>query len=224
MTGYSLLLLAHLVLFAYWLGGDIGVFYSAFSVSDPNLSKDSRRTALKIMLWIDMVPRYCLVTTLVVGITMASMMGWFVVPDGVLPVLWIADAAWLWMVWAIHHHQGRPLAETLRRIDLAVRFVVIAAMLGIGIAGLAGMGPINQPWLASKAVLYALLVGSGLMIRVKIAPFIPAFGEVMRADGPVPAAEARLAASMASVRPFVWFIWAGLVAVAYLGAVKPPLG
>jgi hypothetical protein len=224
MTAYSLLLLAHLVLFAYWLGGDIGVFYSAYSVCDPKLSKESRTTALKIMMWVDMVPRYCLVSILVVGITMAGMMGWFALPNGVVPALWIGGAAWLWMVWAIHHHQGKPLAETLRRIDFAVRIVVILAMVGLGLAGLAGAGPINQPWLALKALLFGLLVGSGLMIRVMIAPFGPAFGEIMRSAGPAPDAEARLAAAMARARPFVVTIWIGLVAMAYLGAVKPPLG
>jgi hypothetical protein len=224
MTGYSLLLVAHLVLFAYWLGGDIGVFHSVSSVGDPSLSKDSRRTALKIMLWIDMVPRYCLVSMPVVGITMASIMGWFVVTSAVLPVLWIAGAVWLWMIWAIHHYQGKALAETLRKIDFGVRIVVIATMIGLGAAGLAGMGPINQPWLALKSIVFGLLVFCGLMIRVKIGPFVPAFAEIMRAPGPAPDAEARLSAAMRRVRPFVYAIWAGLVVAAYLGAVKPPIG
>ena len=34
---YFLLKLAHILLFVYWLGGDIGVFYSAFSVRDRTL-------------------------------------------------------------------------------------------------------------------------------------------------------------------------------------------
>ena len=36
---------SYFLLFAYWLGGDIGVFYSAFQVRDRNLSVEVRRTA-----------------------------------------------------------------------------------------------------------------------------------------------------------------------------------
>jgi hypothetical protein len=223
MGEYPLLLLAHLVLFAYWLGGDVGVFYSSFRVCDPALTREARLAALGIMLWVDMVPRYCLVLTVPVGLSLSAMLGWWPLPRGALPVVWLASAAWLWMVWAIHHFQGRPLAETLRRVDFAVRVVVIVAMVGIGAAGLAGAGPIAQGWLAAKALLFGLLVLCGLLIRIAIQPFGPAFAEIVR-HGSTPDAEARLSGSIRRARPFVVLIWIGLVAMAYLGAVKPPLG
>jgi hypothetical protein len=224
MTEYSLLLVLHLVLFAYWLGGDIGVFYSSYSVCNPKLSKDARVTALKIMGWVDMVPRYCLVLMLPVGLSLAATLGFWAVPSGLVPAVWGLALAWLWMVWAIHHYQGQPLAATLRRIDFAVRVVVIVTMLGAGLAGFAGAGPINQPWLAAKAVLFGLLVFCGLMIRVMAQPFGPAFAEIMKSAGPAPDAEARLDGAMQRARPFVVMIWIGLVAMAYFGAVKPALG
>jgi hypothetical protein len=220
MTEYSLLLLAHLVLFAYWLGGDVGVFYSSYRVCDASLSKEARLTALKIMSWVDMVPRYCLVLILPVGVSLAATMGWWSARAGAVPMLWVLCAVWLWMVWAIHHHQGKPLAETLRRIDFAIRVLVIVGMVGYGLAGLAGGGAIDQPWLAAKTLLYGLLVFCGLMIRVMAQPFGPAFAEIMR-SGSAPEAEARLNAAMNRARPFVVLIWIGLVAMAYLGAVKP---
>jgi hypothetical protein len=223
MTEYSLLLVAHLVLFAYWLGGDIGVFYSSYQVCNPSLSKEARSTALKIMMWVDMVPRYCLVLMLPVGVSLAATLGFWRTQPGLVAVLWVLAGVWLWMVWAIHHHQGKPLAETLRRIDLGIRVLVILAMLGAGVAGFAGHGPINQPWLAVKAILFALLVFSGLMIRVMIAPFGPALVEIMT-KGSTPDAEARLDGAMSRARPFVVMIWIGLVAMAYFGALKPALG
>jgi hypothetical protein len=222
MTEYSLLLLAHLVLFAYWLGGDIGVFYSSYRVCDASLTKEARLTALKIMGWVDMVPRYCLVLMLPVGVSLSATMGWWHTREGVVPVVWVLSGLWLWMVWAIHHHQGKPLAETLRRIDFGIRVLVILAMVGYGVTGLVGGGPINQPWLAAKALLYGLLVLCGLMIRVMAQPFGPAFAEIMR-SGSTPDAEARLNGAMNRARPFVVLIWIGLVAMAWLGAVKPSL-
>jgi hypothetical protein len=222
MTEYSLLLLAHLVLFAYWLGGDVGVFYSSYRVCDASLSKEARLTALKIMSWVDMVPRYCLVLMLPVGLALSATMGWWDVREGVVPTMWVLSGLWLWMVWAIHHHQGKPLAETLRRIDFGIRALVILAMVGYGVTGLAGGGPINQPWLAAKALLYGVLVFCGLMIRIMAQPFGPAFADIMRA-GSTPEAEARLNGAMNRARPFVVLIWIGLVAMAWLGADKPSL-
>jgi hypothetical protein len=223
MTEYSLLLLAHLVLFAYWLGGDIGVFYSSFRVCDPALSREARTTALKIMAWVDMVPRYCLVLILPTGLALAATMGVWETREGVVPVVGLLCGLWLWMVWAIHHFQGRPLAETLRRIDFGIRVLVILSMVGYGVAGLAGHGPINQGWLAAKVLLYGLLVFCGLMIRVMAQPFGPAFAEIARA-GSTPEAERRLNGAMQRARPFVIAIWVGLVVITYLGAVKPAFG
>jgi len=223
MDAYPLLLLAHLLLFAYWLGSDIGVFYSSYRVCDASLSRDARLTALRIMGWIDMVPRYCLVLMVPFALSLTAAMGFWRLAPTALAALWAASAGWLWMVWAIHHHQGTPLAETLRRIDYAVRIVAIAALVGVGLAGLLGVGPLQAPWLAAKALLFGLLVGCGLMIRVTAKPFGPAFAEIMR-SGSTADAEARLNGAMNRARPFVVAIWIGLVLMAYLGAVKPALG
>lgn len=220
---YSLLLVAHLVLFAYWLGGDVGVFYSSYRVCDPALGKEARLTALRIMMWVDMIPRYCLVTIFPVGLSIAALLGWWTTPPGFVPAVWVFSAAWLWMVWANHHYQGRPLAETLRKVDLVVRIAVIAGLLYVGVSGLAGSGPVNQPWLAAKLVLFAALIFCGLMIRVMIGPFGPVFGRIMQA-GSTPELELQLTRTMNRARPFVVAIWIGLVAMAYLGALKPALG
>lgn len=220
MTEYALLLLAHLVLFAYWLGGDIGVFYSSYYVCDASLTREARLAALKIMSWVDMVPRYCLVLMVPVGVTLTATLGMWTLPPGALPALWLVSVGWLCMVWAIHHYQGQPLATTLRRIDFGIRVLVIATMVGVGAAGLAGYGPLLQPWLAAKALLFGVLVFCGLMIRVMVQPFGAAFAEIMR-SGSTADAEARLSGAMNRARPFVVLIWIGLVVTAYLGAVKP---
>ena len=222
MIEYSLLLLAHLVLFAYWLGGDIGVFYSSYRVCDANLTKEARLTALKIMGWVDMVPRYCMVLILPVGLALAATMGWWEASAAFVAGAWAFALVWLALVWSVHHFQGRKLAETLRRFDLALRVVLIATLLTIGTLGLNDAGPIQsgQHWLALKVVIFGLLVFCGLMIRITAAPFGPAFARIMR-EGSSPEAEAQLNGAMNKARPFVVLIWIGLVINAYLGALKP---
>ena len=76
MLTYNLFLLAHVLLFVYWLGGDIGVFYSSRYVADPSLSVEARTTALRIMAWIDEIPRICLVMILPVGVMLGYEAGW----------------------------------------------------------------------------------------------------------------------------------------------------
>lgn len=224
MTAYELLLLAHVVLFAYWLGADVGVFYSSYRVCDPTLGREARLTALRIMAWIDMIPRYCLVVILPVGLSLAIMLGaWRGTPGWVEAAVWVAAAAWLWLVRAVHDAEGRPLGARLRRIDLAVRVVAVALLVGTGVAGLLGAGPATAPWLAAKVLIFGLLVFCGLMIRLAIRPFGPALARLV-AEGSTPALEAELAGSMRRARPFVVAIWIGLVLEAWLGIAKPALG
>ena len=44
-TTHALALLAHLLLFVYWLGGDLGVFYSSRFVVDATLTREARLVA-----------------------------------------------------------------------------------------------------------------------------------------------------------------------------------
>ena len=67
MFAYDLALLVHLVLFAYWLGGDLGVFYTSGYVVDDTLPVKTRQTAARIMLHLDLVPRICMALMLTSG-------------------------------------------------------------------------------------------------------------------------------------------------------------
>ncbi len=66
-AAHAIALVAHLLLFVYWLGGDLGVFYSSRFVVDPGRSREARLTAAKIMLDLDLIPRICMSLTLTVG-------------------------------------------------------------------------------------------------------------------------------------------------------------
>ena len=111
----------HVLLFAYWLGADIGVFYSARVVRDSSLGIEARRTALRILGWIDQIPRYCLVLMLPVGYGLAASFGAAQLRVADFVVMWLIALIWLGMVWTIHAQQGSALGQRLRRIDLIWR-------------------------------------------------------------------------------------------------------
>jgi hypothetical protein len=220
---YALLKLLHVLLLVYWLGGDIGVFYSAGFVRDPGVSLEGRRMALRIMLWVDMLPRYCLVLMVPVGFSLAFELGVVRIPGALLAAIWVVALAWLVNVYAIHHAQGTPRGERLRRIDLVWRVLVVVVLLASAFAGLAGRGYVLSGWLAAKFLVFGLLVFCGLMIRVTGAPLGPALRSVL-ATGSTPELEAVISRSFGRTRPFVLAIWVGLVVAAYLGIAKPTLG
>ena len=221
LMDYNWLVLAHLLLFVYWLGGDLGVFWSSRYVVDPTVSVDARVVAGKIMHALDLVPRVCLVLILPVGISMSAARWGLPVSGAALAVIWIAALAWLAIAVTVYLRGGTALARRLAPADTGVRIGVLVSCAGVAAWGFAGGGPLaEQPWLAGKFGLFALLVACGLAIRVALRPFVPAFRQLV-VEGSKPELERQLAGSIAKVRPFVLLIWAGLVASAALGVFKP---
>lgn len=221
MTAYNLLLLLHILLFVYWLGADIGVYYSSSYAANPALSRETRATVVRIMMWIDQIPRACLVLMLAVGYTLGFELGMVHARPGAIVALWVIAIAWLALVITIHHSQGTKRGELLRRIDRVWRIVLIVALSVDAWASFVGEGHLFARWLAVKLQIYALLIFFGLMIRVAIEPFAIAFGRLMR-EGATPELEAQIATGLARSRPWVIAIWIGLIAAAFIGLQKPP--
>ena len=95
MNEYLALKFLHLLLFVYWLGGDLGTFYGSRFVVDAKLSPAARATAARIMIGVDMAPRICMPLILPFGVQMAAMQGWLLVPGIVVVAIWLLCAGWL---------------------------------------------------------------------------------------------------------------------------------
>jgi hypothetical protein len=220
---YVWLKLLHLLLFVYWLGGDIGVFYSAGYVRNASLTRDARATALKILAWIDMIPRYCLVLMLPVGYSLANEIGAVRMPAAAFAVLWLVAIAWLGLVYSIHKYQGTPVGQVLRNIDLGWRVILVAGLIWDAVQGIRGVGHIDAPFVAVKFLILAALIFCGIMIRLRGAPLGPALRELL-ARGSTPKLEETITTAFARTRPLVLAIWVGLVLAAYIGIAKPTFG
>ncbi len=220
---YVLLKLAHLLLFAYWLGGDIGVFYSARFVRDGSLSIDGRRVALRIMTWVDMIPRYCLVLMLPVGYTLALRVGVARLPDTFMAILWGVSLAWLWLVWAVHRHAGTPRGDRLRRVDLGWRIVLAAGLAFDAWQGFQRTGHLFSDWISAKFLAFAAIMFCGILIRIRGSALAPSLRELLE-HGSTPEREAAVARAAGAVRPWVFAIWGLLVLAAWIGIAKPDLG
>ncbi len=215
-------ILLHLVLFVFWLGGDLGVFWSSRFVLKPELTPAARATALKIMSGLDLGPKICLVLFLPSGVTLMALdphgagflNGWL------LAATWLGAAGWLWLTIKSHHH---PITW-VRRADWAIRITAIAVLGAASVYTLVADRPFgvetNPKWLGGKVLLYTVAIACGLGIRLTLRPFGPAFGALMT-TGSTPEIERTLKRSIDGCLPYVWGIWLSVLGAAALGVLKP---
>lgn len=223
---HDLAIILHLLLFVYWLGGDLGVFYASRFVTRPDLSPQARGVATKVMEVVDMSPRICLVLMLPSGVTLmaASDYGRDTFGGWPLVAVWVAALCWLALVIADHRRRPDRLGTLVHRTDLAVRFGLVAGLLAVAGYTFVAARPFdvttNPDWLAAKVAAYALCIACGLAIRIRVAPFGPAWAELVR-TGSSPDVEARIRSSVRGTLPFVYAIWTLVVVAAVLGVVQP---
>lgn len=217
-TAIALLTLLHLLIPIYWLGGDLGAFYSSRFMVDPSRSVTERMMALKILNNIDMAPRTTLILAFPTGFALAWAKGWIEVP-GVAPiVVWVLALGWLALAWAVHLRHG-PAGAQLKRIDIAVRYVVLAALVASGVAGLTGA--LAMPlFIALKLLLLAVCITIGLIVRRQLVPLFPAIA-ALREHGATPETDRAIAGVIAITQPTVMVLWVMVLIASFLGIATP---
>lgn len=217
MFDQALFALLHVLVFVYWLGGDLGAFYTSHFLTRPDVPSDRRLMAAKIVGDVDMAPRTALILSLPTGLLLAESKGWLNLGWPGVIIVAIGSLAWLGLAWKLHlDHAGA--SGWMKRTDTAIRYVLILALIGFSAAALSGQ--IQLPlFIALKSLALAGCIALGLYIRVVLKPLGPA---LMGLNGPDPtAAEASLAKTLSAARPLVMGIWALLIIAAILGLWTP---
>ncbi len=211
----ALLLLLHVLVLVYWLGGDLGAFVASFLISNPNKDRAARLGAAGLLGDVDMAPRTALILAFPTGLTLAVTRGWLPIEPVWPAVVWVAACVWLWLAWRIHLvHGAVPMA---RKIDLAIRWLAAAGLGGAGALALIGTVPMPL-FIALKLVILAACILTGLLVRRLTADLGPALGALAAGQAD---ADARIARSLAVTRPAVLLIWLLLLSAALLGLWKP---
>lgn len=217
--GHTIWLILHLVLFAYWLGGDIGVFYSTRMILNRSNTPDQRFMASRIMMWIDLLPRLCLSMMLTVGGILSEYVG-VSHPPWQYAMIVLLGPVWFTVLLIMHFRHNASFMPMLTRLDLWFRWFLIAAIV-VSVWWSVSTGRLdNAPWLAPKLIVFALMVLCGVMIRI----FLPGFIAGVRAlsQGSITQEQDdAMRRSIHRVRPWVFAIWAGLIVEAFLGIFKP---
>jgi len=214
----ALITLLHVLVLAYWLGGDVGAFYSAGFVIDPKRTVEERRFALGIVNNVDLAPRFSMIAALPTGLALANAKGWL--PIGALGVgiAFVLAGVWAWLAWQIHIKHG-PAADPFKRVDLAIRWVLVVGLLAMLVVAALNLGPVPL-FLGLKCALLATTILLGLKVRAQMADFGPAF-VTMITTGPTDDTDAQMARSLGGARPTVMMIWACLILAGLLGFWAP---
>lgn len=214
----AVIVLLHVLVLVYWLGGDLGAFYGSGFMTDPKRTLPERLMALKLLNDIDMAPRTALILAFPTGYAAAWTRGWLMVPGWSVLLVAVLGLAWLALAWGVHLKHG-PAGAGLKRFDIAVRYIVLIALAGSGIAGL--VGDLQVPFfIACKLLVLAACISIGLLVRRQLVPLFPAI-VAMKEHGATPETDRQIRAVIAATRPSVMTIWALVLVAALLGIATP---
>jgi hypothetical protein len=208
------------VLFAYWLGGDWGVFVCSRYIAKPELSLGERERFLDALMAIDLLPRTAIVLLPFVGLQLASMRGSIQTTQLGLALAWAVGLIWLGVIWAAYANRRNPSGATWQRIDVSWRIVLILVLIATGIASLLTAWPVNTDWIAIKLLVYAALLCVGLYLRISIRSWRDGFSR-LHAGESGPEIDAMFIDGRRRAKYAAWLFWSLIILMAWLGIRQP---
>jgi len=200
----------HLLVFVYWLGGDLGAFVLSRTVTSDNAEARDKLLASRILMVIDLAPRISLIAALPTGLTLASVMGWWPVADAILLAVWILSITWLGIALYLHH---QPAADALRKTDLLIRVALIIGLIATAFS-------LTVPlFISIKLVLLAVAIALGLWIRHCLKDL--GAGLAALASDDADTARVLLNSSIGKARLPVMGIWVTISLAAFMGLLRP---
>ena len=169
------------------------------------------------MAFVDMFPRLSVPLIGAVGMQLAVLGGYAALPPSALVAAWVLALTWAGNGLYIYRRRTSPaLVQSARRLDLALRVVVLLCVLGVAAAGVAGVGPVASPFLIVKLLALGAAIALSFLLRITFAPFRPALNRII--DGAGGEADSLIMRrSLARSRPVVFCLWGSAVVGAAAG-------
>jgi hypothetical protein len=217
MDFYTVLIFFHVLLFAGWFGGHLGVLALLRQARSPRLDPEHRGFTLRLAMRLDRIPRTAFALTPALGLTLAQ--NWGSPVTGVwLVLVWLVTVAWVAFVWVVPRESETDRAHTLRKIEGALMILGGLAFIAYGLYELFIGEGMTGKWLPLKMVIFGFVPLPSLQIGAAMHRLRPALDELSAQRKPIPANIAR-AIDIASAASFV--LYALLIAAAFIGATKP---
>lgn len=217
---YSALVFSHIVLFAVWLGGDIGVFILGQHFRKRSYPLETRLHFLRLLVLNDMGPRTAWALMVPVSISMIAV-SWAALPGWLVALSWAIGFIWLALVWGAYLNPETPLAARLKSSEFWLKIALTLGFIALTLAGPAGW--LDLPgWLALKAGLFTAIFAIAIMIDVSYTPVGPLLKRLI-SQGSSDETEVPLLRAMNRTRLWVLGLYALLIVIGAVGVFKPGL-
>lgn len=219
MEAHTLLLFAHILLFVFWLGTDVGVFLAAKISEKSDLSVETRSTVLGLGMVLDRLPRSALTLILPTGLQLAVNTGQLTVAGGVVVAVWAISLIWLVILWVGFLNPQTPTEQRVMLFNFAMN-----ALLALGVTAYAIMlltGGEVATWLGAKILMVGLIFVAGVALDTLFKPAVEAFVEIVT-QGASPERDEKYSRAISPVYIVVLAIYVFVLVAAYLGLAKPP--
>lgn len=221
MSSYIIWKYAHILMFVFWVGTDMGVFLAARRCTDPKLSFVTRVTLLHMALRIELLPRTMWKAALPFGVMLSRDMGLLPISAGAVVAVWIFSLVW----WAISMtgawYYDKPMGHRLGRITNALTLLVGSSLIALALSSWAGHGLIvaDAGWLQLKVGLYGLINLFVIWMVVAFDPLGAAFGR-LAVEGSKPEIESIISQTMDRSALIIWATYLLIIVVGFIGTTK----
>ena len=220
MDAYQIWLYAHVLMFVYWLGADLGVFTLALALKNPAYTVEQRALLMRMSLFIDLTPRAAMALIAPIGLVLAESLGLVSVPNWLNAIIWVAAVLWIVGEIVAFRNMGKPLMMRIYMGTGSLFVIIFIACSWYGIQSLRLGEPFMEPWLALKVLLFGQVFLVSSLMAFFYAP-IEAIFERMRATGSTPELEARLRSQVNRGAVVTVILFLLLATIAFLGQAKP---
>ena len=221
MTEYAAWHYAHILLFVFWVGTDMGVYLAARKSTDPVLSFMTRVTLLHMALRIELLPRTMWKAALPFGVMLSRELGFLPISDLAVALVWLFSIAWWAISMAGAYWYDKPVGHRLAGITNWLTGFVGVAVIVLCISSWLGNGPFVQdvPWLHLKVALYGVINLMVIWMIIAFDPLGAAFGR-LAVEGSRPEIEAIISGTMARSTVIIWSTYALICIVGFIGTTK----
>ena len=219
MIAYGIFNFLHVLVFAVIVGIELPALYALRMARAPGGSEAARTIALRVKRYGDAISATMLVLLLPLGVQIATQLGVYTLMSSAwLYATWIVGLAWL-AIALISEAAGRSTwARRIYKSECVLRIIIGLGNVYDAVVGFTGAGMIQTNWLASKVLLFGLILVVSGWIRwqtqaVRFASF-DAAGEAGQDSNEL----------IAIIRRAQWgshSILAMVLIAAYLGTAKP---
>ncbi len=210
----------HILLFALWLGPELGVFLALMMVKQPERSFEVRQACVNLAEQLHVVPRLCFALLLPAGIELTQALNVYPIAPAFRAVFWIAAVIWVILIVIGARNRGTPLAKGLSYAEITFEVLAGMGFVAYGLNSLATGSPIDDPWFAAKLFLIGAVFWVAIAAELSFHPFVLPFAEIGE-EGSTFEREEAVARALNNTLKAMALLFVLLAAIGFLGKAKP---